>query len=188
MPGSTSPPPRRRSADDVRVAHTLRVLSGQDCHELSTGMIMFRASLDRASLEGAVRAAARDRSQCTAPSLRDMRSDEMPKPPSPVVTAVAINGLLAAFPVVMAIWFVTGRESAGAVVALFALMPGLTAYGLWQGNRGARVVAICEGALIALLGLRTADVTGLSATLVGLLLILLLAGPGSSRAWFTPDP
>ncbi|MDO0938718.1 hypothetical protein QQY66_46010 [Streptomyces sp. DG2A-72] len=117
-----------------------------------------------------------------------MPSGEMHRPPAPIIAAVALNGLLAAFPLVVAILFVTGGEPAGAVVALFALLPGLAAYGLWQGNRGARVVAIGEGVVIGLLGLRAADVAGLGALLFGAVVIVLLAGTDTSRAWFTPGP
>ncbi|GAB3010897.1 hypothetical protein GCM10023080_091880 [Streptomyces pseudoechinosporeus] len=46
------------------------------------------------------------------------------------------------------------------------------ALGLWQGNRGARVVAIT---------------VGFPSIVVSIVMILLLGVPESSRAWFTPD-
>ena len=92
------------------------------------------------------------------------------RPPGPVLAAVLIWAVLAAFILVFAVGFgvfavVSGQPDGawGALVGLVALWPGLTAFGLWEGNRGALVVAILSS---------------------GLLMILLLVVPASSRAWF----
>lgn len=89
-------------------------------------------------------------------------------PPAPVIVAIVYVGLWAVSFVVLGIGLaIAGGEPAAALLALGGLVPGATALGLWQGNRGARVVAIL---------------------LFGVVLgLLLLAVPWSSRAWFTPD-
>ncbi|WP_461057324.1 hypothetical protein [Streptomyces pseudoechinosporeus] len=101
-------------------------------------------------------------------------SDEIHRPPAPVVGAVVIYVLMAAFILVSGVVIaITGGEPGFALLSLVALLPGSIALGLWQGNRGARVVAIFFGFLTLLLAI---------------VMILLLTAPQSSRAWFTPDP
>lgn len=89
-------------------------------------------------------------------------------PPAPVIVVIVYVGLWAVSFVVLGIGLaVAGGEPAVALLALGGLVPGAAALGLWQGNRGARVVAIL---------------------LFGVVLgLLLLAVPRSSRAWFAPD-
>lgn len=63
---------------------------------------------------------------------------------------------------------------------VFAFPAALTALGLWQGNRGARVSAIVLGIVSFLWA-------GIVSTLVlGITMVLLLSVPRSARAWFTP--
>lgn len=89
-------------------------------------------------------------------------------PPAPVIAVIVYVGLLAVAFVALGIGLaIDSGEPAAALLALGGLLPGATALGLWQGNRGARVVAILFFGVV--LGL------------------LLLAVPRSSRAWFTPD-
>ncbi|MGW0902967.1 hypothetical protein [Streptomyces sp. NPDC002853] len=77
-------------------------------------------------------------------------------------------GLLAVSFVALGIGLaIASGEPAASLLGLVGLLPGATALGLWQGNRGARVVAIL-----------------FFGVLPGL---LLLAVPGSARAWFNPD-
>jgi hypothetical protein len=105
--------------------------------------------------------------------LGEVSSDEMHKPPTPVVVAIVIYALLAAvFLVTGVVVAIAGGAPAFALFSLIALLPGSVALGLWQGNRGARVVAI---------------MFGFSSIVAGIVMILLLAAPASSRAWFTPD-
>ncbi|MFJ4198356.1 hypothetical protein ACIP2Y_01800 [Streptomyces sviceus] len=102
-----------------------------------------------------------------------MSTDEKNRPPAPVIAAVVLWALPAG---VMLLASVVGAMDKGnPVVLLFALLgflPGMTALGLWQGNRGARVVAI---------------VFGLAYGVGVIVMILLLTVPRSSRDWFTPD-
>jgi hypothetical protein len=64
-------------------------------------------------------------------------------PPAPVIAAIVYVGLWAVSFVVPGIGLaIAGGEPAAALLALGGLLPGATALGLWQGNRGARVVAI----------------------------------------------
>ncbi|MFF4029051.1 hypothetical protein ACFYZ2_04665 [Streptomyces sviceus] len=96
-----------------------------------------------------------------------------PKPPPPVLAAVVIYALLAAGPVLLAIVMVMAGRPAGALFALVAFLPGMTALGLWQGNYGAKIVAILMGfATLAL----------------GIVMICLLVAPKSARAWFLYGP
>ncbi|MEV6756669.1 hypothetical protein [Streptomyces sp. NPDC051214] len=89
-------------------------------------------------------------------------------PPAPVLAVIIYVGLLAVSFVALGIGFaIAGGEPAITLVALVGLLPGATALGLWQGNRGSRVVAIL-----------------FFGVLPGL---LLLAVPSSARAWFNPD-
>lgn len=58
------------------------------------------------------------------------------------------------------------------LVALLGFLLAMTALGLWQGNSGARVVAI---------------VFGLAYGVGVIVMILLLSVPRSSRDWFAPN-
>jgi len=97
--------------------------------------------------------------------------DKTGRPPGPVVAAVAVWAFMAAIAVVVSIGLVASGEALGALYVISAILPAAIAYGLWQGNRGARVVAI---------------IFGLGSCVGGLGMILLLAMPRSSRTWFTP--
>lgn len=89
-------------------------------------------------------------------------------PPAPVLAVIVFVGFLAVSVVVFGIGLaIAVGEPAASLLALVGLFPGATALGLWQGNRGARVVAIL-----------------FFGVLPGL---LLLALPSSARAWFNPD-
>ncbi|WP_405674838.1 hypothetical protein [Streptomyces canus] len=80
---------------------------------------------------------------------------------------IAWVGLFAIVPGIFGIVVAIGAGEPQALFAvLFALFPGATVLGLWQGNSGARFVA-----------------TAFFGVVPGL---LLLALPRSSRAWFNP--
>lgn len=96
----------------------------------------------------------------------------MHRPPAPVVAAVVIYALLAAVIMISSIGIAIAGAPALALLGLIGLLPGSVALGLWQGNRGARVGAI---------------VFGFPSVVVSIVMILLLAAPESSRAWFTND-
>ncbi|MEU0964881.1 hypothetical protein ABZ357_05350 [Streptomyces sp. NPDC005917] len=102
-----------------------------------------------------------------------MSADKKRRPPAPVIAAVVLWALPA---VAMLLVGVVGAIAKGNPVvlsfALLGFLPGMTALGLWQGNRGARVVAI---------------VFGLAYGVGVIAMILLLSVPRSSRDWFTPD-
>lgn len=88
--------------------------------------------------------------------------------PAPVLVVIVYVGLLAVLCVAFGIGpAIASGEPAASLLALVGLLPGATALGLWQGNRGARVVAIL-----------------FFGVLPGL---LLLGVPSSARAWFNPD-
>ncbi|MDQ0932793.1 hypothetical protein [Streptomyces turgidiscabies] len=76
-------------------------------------------------------------------------------------------------------------DPVGLLVVLPALLFGAVALGLWQGNRGARVVAIVIG-VGAFSGSSTPGVYSGALIIYGVTVILLLVAPRSSRAWFTP--
>jgi hypothetical protein len=101
-----------------------------------------------------------------------MSSDEMNRPPAPVVAAVVIHALFAAVLLIGAVGIAIAGAPALALIGLVALLPGSVALGLWQGNRGARVGAI---------------LFGIPSVVAPIVMLLLLAVPESSRAWFTPD-
>lgn len=96
----------------------------------------------------------------------------MRRPPGPVVAVAAFHGLLAAGALIFAVAMLIAGAPGLALLGLVGLLPGSVALGLWQGNRGARVVAIL---------LTLPSVVG------ALVVFLLLAVPESSRAWFTSD-
>lgn len=102
-------------------------------------------------------------------SSSDATGDDGEKrvPPAPVIAAVVYLGLWAVLFVAFGIGLaIAGGEPAAALFALLGLLPGAAAHGLWQGNRGARAVAILFFGVV--LG------------------VLLLSVPRSSRVWFTP--
>lgn len=96
----------------------------------------------------------------------------MSRPPGPVLAVAAFHALLAAALVIFAVAMVIAGAPALALIGLVAFLPGSVALGLWQGNRGARIMAIL---------LTIPSVVG------ALVVFLLLAAPESSRAWFTRD-
>ncbi|MFF1719173.1 hypothetical protein [Streptomyces sviceus] len=98
---------------------------------------------------------------------------QKPKPPPPVLAAVVIYALFAAGPVLLAIVMAMAGRPAGTLFALVAFLPGMTALGLWQGNYGAKIVAIF---------------IGFSTLALGIVMMCLLVAPKSSRAWFLYGP
>lgn len=76
-------------------------------------------------------------------------------------------------------------DPAGLLFVFLAILPGAAAFGLWQGNRGARVVAILIG-VAAFPASSTPGVYSGVVIIYGVTVILLLVAPKSSRAWFTP--
>lgn len=116
-------------------------------------------------------------------------SDELNQPPTPVIVAVVLTGLVAAASLVGVIVGIIVLSPLAALGALVALLWGATAYGLWQGTRGSRVVAIILGVgLISAFGSRDPGLVLVQPLLAiyGITIIVLLVGPRSSRAWFTP--
>jgi GNAT superfamily N-acetyltransferase len=107
-----------------------------------------------------------------AATIHEMSTDEMNRPPTPVLAAVGIYALLAVVSLIGAVALAIAGAPALALLGLGALLPGSVALGLWQGNRGARV---------------TAFVLAVPSILGAIALIFLLAVPESSRTWFTPD-
>ncbi|MEU3185399.1 hypothetical protein ABZ707_14530 [Streptomyces sp. NPDC006923] len=101
-----------------------------------------------------------------------MSTDEMNRPPTPVLAAVCIYALLAAALLIGAVAIAIAGAPTLALLGLGALLPGSVALGLWQGNRGARIAAF---------------VLAFPSILGAIVLVFLLAVPESSRAWFTPD-
>ena len=97
-------------------------------------------------------------------------------PPAPVIAVVVIVALPAvpilAFGIIGTFLDNKPLVPLWLLAAVYLAMIGSTAHGLWQGRRGARVVAIILGLM----------------TLVGaVVIIVLLTAPASSRAWFTDD-
>ena len=78
-------------------------------------------------------------------------------------------------------------DPVGLLVVLPALLFGAVALGLWQGNRGARVVAIVIG-VGAFSGSSTPGVYSGALIIYGVTVILLLVAPRSSRAWSYSSP
>lgn len=105
--------------------------------------------------------------------------------PAPVIGAVVVIALAG-------IYRLTGLGDAtdGLVTWIAAgvavLVYGLVAYGLWQGNRGAQVIAVLGGGIEVLSGLALMGrgEPGLLGVLVGGGLLALVLVPESSRAWF----
>ncbi|MBB4779322.1 hypothetical protein [Streptomyces rapamycinicus] len=101
-----------------------------------------------------------------------MTSDARRRPPKPVAAAIVFYALFAAAILILAIGIAIAGGGWLALLGLVALLPGSVALGLRQGNRGARVIAITFG---------------FPSIVISIVMILLLAVPESSRAWFTPD-
>jgi hypothetical protein len=102
------------------------------------------------------------------------------------MTVIALIVLPAVVIIVIAIAIAfTKGEPAGLLLVLLTLLPGAAAFGLWQGNRGARVVAIMIG-VAAFPASNGPGVYGGALIIYGVTVILLLAAPRSSRDWFTP--
>jgi hypothetical protein len=100
------------------------------------------------------------------------------------MAVIALTVLPALAMLVIAIVVFGKGDPAGVLFVLAALLPGAAAFGLWQGNRGARVVAIMIG-VAAVPASNTPGVYGPALIVYGLTIILLLVAPRSSRAWFT---
>ncbi|MGP4012722.1 hypothetical protein [Streptomyces sp. 4N124] len=97
---------------------------------------------------------------------------EKKRPPAPVIAAVVLWALPAVFFLLLSVVGALAKgDPAILLFVLLGFLPGMTALGLWQGNRGARVVAIVQGFVVY----------------GGITMILLLSVPRSSRDWFTPD-
>ncbi|WP_328503675.1 hypothetical protein OG828_37335 [Streptomyces sp. NBC_00457] len=97
---------------------------------------------------------------------------EKKRPPAPVIAAVVLWALPAVFLLLVSVVGALAKgDPAILLFVLLGFLPGMTALGLWQGNRGARVVAIVQGFVVY----------------GGITMILLLSVPRSSRDWFTPD-
>jgi uncharacterized small protein (DUF1192 family) len=108
--------------------------------------------------------------------------------PAPVIAAAAIVGLgalpLLAVGIIMAVADMP-LVPVFLIVAIGLAICGSTAGGLWQGRRGARVVTVVVGAMVALRGLTVVpDPVGLLALAGGVAVIVLVTAPSSSRAWF----
>jgi hypothetical protein len=86
----------------------------------------------------------------------------MHKPPIPVIGAVVLTALIAAAMLVGMILVIISSGPGGALFAVVVLLPGATAYGLWQGRRGSRIVAIILGVMLFSggLGRRETSVVG----------------------------
>ncbi|WP_327583375.1 hypothetical protein OHA25_47255 [Nonomuraea sp. NBC_00507] len=112
-------------------------------------------------------------------------------PPTPVITAVAVVGLIS-------VALIATRTP----LAIFGLLGGAISWGLWQGWRGPRLLAIFFSVFTLLVGVSAlgALVQGepiqdtytrlIAAATVGLIpascaTILLLLLPRSSRSWFS---
>lgn len=96
----------------------------------------------------------------------------MRRPPAPVLAAVVVYALFAAVFLIFALGVAIAGAPAFALLGLVGLLPGSVALGLWQGNRGARVMAI---------------MFGIPSVVASIVMLLLLAVPESSRAWFTAE-
>lgn len=99
-----------------------------------------------------------------------MPSDEMKRPPAPVLVMVVLYALLGAGALIFGVGLALMGAPALGLIGLFGLLPGAVALGLWQGNWGARAVAILF-AIPSLLGV--------------IVVVLLLVVPESSRDWFS---
>ncbi|MGW0830653.1 hypothetical protein [Streptomyces prunicolor] len=110
-----------------------------------------------------------------------MTLDEMRRPPAPVIFAIVLWALLAAVLPVNAVIVANATEAwHGWATGVFTFPAAMTALGLWQSNRGARVTAIALGIMSFVM----AGIT--SAFVLGITMVLLLAVSRSAREWFTP--
>lgn len=112
----------------------------------------------------------------------------MNRPPAPVLATVVLLTLLTLVTVGAVVYAVT-QIGAGVLIGL--ILPLLTAFaalGLWQGTRGSRIITVALGVLLMLLGLndRNSLVMALGLPALGLLIVVLITAPSSSRDWFTP--
>jgi hypothetical protein len=114
----------------------------------------------------------------------------MNRPPAPILAVVVLLTLLTLVTTGAVIYAVT---EIGAGVLIGLILPLLTAFaalGLWQGTRGSRVITVALGVLLILLGLNDRNSTAMTLGLpvLGLVVVLLVTAPRSSRDWFTrPD-
>jgi hypothetical protein len=110
--------------------------------------------------------------------------------PWPVATAAALVALFALGSIIMIVIALIGGLIPLALVGLVLLLvSGSTALGVWQGRRGARVVASLISGIILLTGLRLLDENGPTALLLlipSVLIVAFLTLPAQSRAWFRP--
>jgi len=60
------------------------------------------------------------------------------------------------------------------------------AFGLWQGNRVAQIAVLVLAGLTVVVGFLSQTLSGLGQALIAGVLIILVAVPESSRAWFRP--
>lgn len=116
-------------------------------------------------------------------------------PPTPVVAAVVLSGLVTAGFVVLAVVSAAAGDGPGAVFPLLiAAAVGLVTFGVWRGQRGNWGVALAFAAFSLVTGvLSLFDAHGAVAVAVGVARIVvsaawgaLLVGPATSRAYFRP--
>ena len=111
-------------------------------------------------------------------------------PPWPVAVAAALIALLAAASAVTTVVALFGGLVPLAVVALILLfVSGSTALGMWQGRRGARVIACLVSGAVVALGLLQLDESGPAVLLLLIPSVVIIAFstlPAQSRAWFRP--
>jgi ACR3 family arsenite efflux pump ArsB len=108
------------------------------------------------------------------------------RPPAPIFAVVILLTLLTVI-TTGAVSYAVTQIGAGVLIGL--ILPLLTAFaalGLWQGTRGSRVITIALGVLLSLLGLNDRNTTAMTVglPLLGLVVVLLVAAPSSSREWF----
>lgn len=114
-------------------------------------------------------------------------------PPTPVIAAVALSGLVTAGFVVLAVVSVATGDGPGAVFPLLiAAAVGLVTFGVWRGQRGNWGVALTFAAFSLVTGvLSLFDSHNAAAVAAGAARIVvsgawgaLLIGPASARAYF----
>ncbi|TDE58888.1 hypothetical protein E1295_04635 [Nonomuraea mesophila] len=115
------------------------------------------------------------------------------KPPSPVKSAAI---LLATFAALMLAAALVGAFLVHWALALVAVVVAFYGFsntqGLWRGWRGARTISILSGVFLVLAGFANASsvssdsgLVGVVAVGFGLVTIVLLIVPRSSRDWFS---
>lgn len=116
-------------------------------------------------------------------------------PPAPVATAAVSIAAAALMP--LGVLIVGILAGAGGLIIPLAMVVFVgiticapTAYGLWQGRRGSRVVTIVVGGMVVVYGLSTlgTGVLGLLGMVIGAGSIALVVVPRSSRDWFASRP